>query len=718
MSEVPEDLPRWATDVGAEIVEPIEAKKDSGWAREGPLDLPERPPFQEFNWWQNNVFDWAVHIEGFSQDMDAEFLFVQESSPQALTVEVSAGRISHGDSNIDFAAATSPTFSAADPTDARIDLLTVDNTGTLQIIVGVPAPSSMPLPHTGFLVIAEITIPALATVITNADIKDVRPWIILSDESVGLITRQSMPPDFAVDVSEGLVTYGDKLIKFAGATSGAFAAADPTDDRVDLLFIDEVGVLQIVTGTAEPSPISPPHTGLLTIAEITVRATATTILDPDIQDARPRVNAVAEDVVVTPSNPHALTVEVGTRDVTYGDKTIRFPGGTSPAFSAANTLNDRIDVLFIDDSGVLQILEGDVPLTFLIFGIVVATKTIELDDDQTKKFSPGQTVQITNSAQGNNGTYTIDTVGFSAGETQIVVVEVLPGSDEGGGNLTIIVALPVVPIYTGVLTLAEITIRKTSTEILVSDISDIRPKLNAELGNLVVRQSRPTALTVAISSGRATFGTKSIEFAGGPSPVFPTPDPNDNRIDLVHIDDTGTILIDAGTADVSPVPNSHEGKLVLAEVTVRGNADKVVDSDIKDARSFLQPSISQSTLEQDVLSVDQELPIAGAIEDLGVDVVVNEGTYLAVGVFLFELQSANIDVGVTGYINSVPIVREVFPNGTGATSDREVMSTGMTVITVISPGTNIRLKANSDGGPNPPHRVLQNFTTLTVVRIS
>ncbi len=70
MSTKPSDLPTWATDGGADIVEPNAGKQALGH-RAG-----ERPPAQYFNWWQNLVFQWIEWI-----DQILEHTFTHQISP-------------------------------------------------------------------------------------------------------------------------------------------------------------------------------------------------------------------------------------------------------------------------------------------------------------------------------------------------------------------------------------------------------------------------------------------------------------------------------------------------------------------------------------------------------------------------------------------------------------------------------------------------------------
>jgi hypothetical protein len=57
----PTELPRWA-DVGGDIVEPLEAKKDIGWV-DG-----EQPPAEYFNWLLNLLYLWTFYLDTFEDE--------------------------------------------------------------------------------------------------------------------------------------------------------------------------------------------------------------------------------------------------------------------------------------------------------------------------------------------------------------------------------------------------------------------------------------------------------------------------------------------------------------------------------------------------------------------------------------------------------------------------------------------------------------------------
>jgi len=55
----PAKLPEWDT-TKVNTIEPDQDHKDGGWL--APDGVPEKPPFQTFNWWQNNVYDWLAEL--------------------------------------------------------------------------------------------------------------------------------------------------------------------------------------------------------------------------------------------------------------------------------------------------------------------------------------------------------------------------------------------------------------------------------------------------------------------------------------------------------------------------------------------------------------------------------------------------------------------------------------------------------------------------------
>ena len=102
-------------------------------------------------------------------------------------------------------------------------------------------------------------------------------------------------------------------------------------------------------------------------------------------------------------------------------------------------------------------------------------------------------------------------------------------------------------------------------------------------------QTVPTN-TVYVQPGHLvkSNGQGSINFAGGSSPTFAVVTAN-SRIDLLTIDDTGTLAVVQGTQALSPVaPTYPSTSQVIAEVTIDETTTVVINTaDIRDVRYFL-----------------------------------------------------------------------------------------------------------------------------------
>ncbi len=105
----------------------------------------------------------------------------------------------------------------------------------------------------------------------------------------------------------------------------------------------------------------------------------------------------------------------------------------------------------------------------------------------------------------------------------------------------------------------------TGSDTAASQYNNLRDDAYAASMLLTHQQSTPN-LTFYVEAGVAYVGATRVIFAGGNTPAFTAPIANP-RIDLVTIDNTGTIAIVQGTENASPVaPAYPAGKLVLCEV--------------------------------------------------------------------------------------------------------------------------------------------------------
>jgi len=92
-----------------------------------------------------------------------------------------------------------------------------------------------------------------------------------------------------VFVQGGWINYGSANVDVDGQES-ALMAAPVAHPRLDLVYIDNAGAVQIETGAEAAVPEPPSHMNKIAIAEIYLTVGQTTILAADIHDVRPWIN--------------------------------------------------------------------------------------------------------------------------------------------------------------------------------------------------------------------------------------------------------------------------------------------------------------------------------------------------------------------------------------------------------------------------------------------
>lgn len=77
----PSTTPRWATDGGAPITEPVAGRKDSGWA------VADRPAAQHVNWLFNLIYLWLIWFDEVLDDIGVKRVrtYVSVATLRALT---------------------------------------------------------------------------------------------------------------------------------------------------------------------------------------------------------------------------------------------------------------------------------------------------------------------------------------------------------------------------------------------------------------------------------------------------------------------------------------------------------------------------------------------------------------------------------------------------------------------------------------------------------
>lgn len=157
-------FPRWATD-GSNIVEPIEAQKDTGWT------TGQIPPSATENWRANGAYNWIKYfdenINGFS---------AQENDPPDLSVVINSGILRYGQSGVvNVPQQTSTAFIAPSVNNKIVGTFVNRKTGAILNAEGAESPSPIaPAIPTGYFPVYLTELAPGQTQILNEDINEAR----------------------------------------------------------------------------------------------------------------------------------------------------------------------------------------------------------------------------------------------------------------------------------------------------------------------------------------------------------------------------------------------------------------------------------------------------------------------------------------------------------------------------------------------------------------
>lgn len=103
----------------------------------------------------------------------------------------------------------------------------------------------------------------------------------LNKSQMGLGASAQSVPDMTLKVSEGVVKFNVTEVRYAGGNSPTFTAPG-SNNRIDLLTINQSGALEILQGVAALTPSTPAYPkNKFVIAEVYLRAPTTSIKDSD-----------------------------------------------------------------------------------------------------------------------------------------------------------------------------------------------------------------------------------------------------------------------------------------------------------------------------------------------------------------------------------------------------------------------------------------------------
>lgn len=262
MTSIPKPikLPDWANDLNflsgnwagfPTKVEPPQSQKDQGW-------LPkQKPPAEFLNYWQQLVFKWIEYLDKYVDESGTEYLEPFAQAVPDLTLDVTAGVFSFGEKAISFAGGSSPAFdpSAIPVGESRIDVLHVDETGTLQILEGVSGVAPEVPDSTFLMAIAEVTLTDGMTAITASDFLDVRTINHIEKVNLNsLYLYSDVLGDDGYDLwpTQGLLPQRLRVAFLASGSEYDFLTWTPAFDLVNGSRFTELDVRKSITSSALP----------------------------------------------------------------------------------------------------------------------------------------------------------------------------------------------------------------------------------------------------------------------------------------------------------------------------------------------------------------------------------------------------------------------------------------------------------------------------------
>lgn len=119
----------------------------------------------------------------------------------------------------------------------------------------------------------------------------------------------------------------------------------------------------------------------------------------------------------------------------------------------------------------------------------------------------------------------------------------------------------------------------------------------AALEDLCPSETSPPSLFVDVDAGSVNLTEENIQVAGAQVGPFPIPTTNP-RIDLIYVNNTGTLTFELGAEAVSPVAPTHAGRIPVAEISLDPLDSVVTVANITDVRPLfaLDPNVATTAL--------------------------------------------------------------------------------------------------------------------------
>lgn len=182
-----------------------------------------------------------------------------------------------------------------------------------------------------------------------------------SDADGAVTAGSGLTVAVAVIPANACVIDGTVETTHVAATQQTMSAADATNPRRDLVYVDQAGAIGTVTGTPAASPVLPTLAAdRLALAEVYVAASATVLAASDIEDLRQPlsrrtvfVRKASDETVnnsVTLQNDDALLFAIAPSETWIADFFLRVTSGSgTSSFKAAITVPTGATLLLLGD---------------------------------------------------------------------------------------------------------------------------------------------------------------------------------------------------------------------------------------------------------------------------------------------------------------------------------------------------------------------------------
>lgn len=165
--------------------------------------------------------------------------------------------------------------------------------------------------------------------------------------------RPTEPASMAVDIGAGWVNYGTTRAPVNAQLSPYFVAP-LSDPRIDLLYVDNAGVIQVEAGVEAGSPVAPSHSGKIVLAEIYLLTTDTEINEDMITDCRPFLGLSGQSGYGATVQINQVSHGLSVNDYVIVDGSGDYVLAQADSLANAELVGKVIEVSGVDDFTVAQ----------------------------------------------------------------------------------------------------------------------------------------------------------------------------------------------------------------------------------------------------------------------------------------------------------------------------------------------------------------------------